>query len=155
MAEDTMRREYPSRPIVGVGILIRQGEEYLIIRRASEPDKGLWAIPGGLVEVGEGVKEAAAREAQEETGLEVEVTELLDVIDKIIRDDSGRIKYHFIIVDFMATPKGGVMKASSDALEARWVKKEEFEQYQLTETFKMFLEHIGLWPQKPSQSKEL
>jgi ADP-ribose pyrophosphatase YjhB (NUDIX family) len=148
MAEKAMRREYPSRPIVGVGILIREGEKYLIIRRASEPDKGLWAIPGGLVEVGEGVREAAAREAQEETSLEVEVTEILDVIDKIIRDDSGRIKYHFVIVDFIAMPKRGVMKASSDALEARWVKKEEFGQYQLTETFKLFLEHIGLWPKE-------
>jgi ADP-ribose pyrophosphatase YjhB (NUDIX family) len=139
-----MRREYPSRPLVGVGILIKKGEEYLLIKRASDPDKGLWAIPGGLVEVGEGIKDAAVREVQEETGLEVEVTELLDVIDKIDLDDTGRIKYHFVIVDFLAVPRGGVMKASSDALEAVWVKKEGFKQYPLTETFKMLLKHVGL-----------
>ena len=149
MSEDVMQREYPSRPIVGVGILMKQGDEYLLIKRASEPDKGLWAIPGGLVEVGEGVKDAAVREAQEETGLEVEVTELLDVIDKIVPDDSSRIRYHFIIVDFLAVPRGGVMKASSDALEAVWVKEDGFKQYPLTETFKTLLKHVSLWNEEP------
>lgn len=140
-----MRREYPFRPIVGVGILIKHGEEYLLIRRAAEPDRGLWTIPGGLVEVGERVKEAAVREAREETGLEVEIRDTLDVIDKIVRDEEDRVKYHFIIVDFLAVPKGGVMKASSDALEARWVRREEFRRYPLTETFKLLLRRIGLW----------
>lgn len=140
-----MRREYPFRPIVGVGILIKRGEEYLLIKRAAEPDRGLWTIPGGLVEVGERVKEAAVREAREETGLEVEIRETLDVIDKIVRDGEDRVKYHFIIVDFLAVPTGGKMKASSDALEARWVRREEFRQYPLTETFELLLRRIGLW----------
>lgn len=140
-----MGREYPFQPIVGVGILIKRGEEYLLIKRASEPDKGLWTIPGGLVEVGERVEEAAVREAREETGLEVEIRETLDVIDKIVRDGEDRIRYHFIIVDFLAVPKGGVMKASSDALDARWVRKEELRRYQLSETFKLLLRRIGLW----------
>ena len=141
----SMGREYPSHPLVGVGILIKHGEKYLLIRRAAEPDRGLWTIPGGLVEVGERVWEAAVREAREETGLEVEVREVLDVIDKIVRDEEGRVKYHFIIVDFLAVPKGGRMRASSDALEARWVRREEFKRYPLTETFKLLLEHISLW----------
>jgi len=140
-----MGREYPSHPLVGVGILIKNGEEYLLIRRAAEPDRGLWTIPGGLVEVGERVREAAVREAREETGLEVEVREVLDVIDKIVRDEEGRVKYHFIIVDFLAVPKGGRMRASSDALEARWVRREEFKRYPLTETFKLLLERVSLW----------
>ncbi|RJS89271.1 hypothetical protein DRO56_02845 [Candidatus Bathyarchaeota archaeon] len=140
-----MGREYPSHPLVGVGILIKHGEKYLLIRRAAEPDRGLWTIPGGLVEVGERVREAAVREAREETGLEVEVREVLDVIDKIVRDEEGRVKYHFIIVDFLAVPKGGRMRASSDALEARWVRREEFKRYPLTETFKLLLERVSLW----------
>lgn len=140
-----MRREYPSHPLVGVGVLIKRGEKYLLVRRAAEPDRGLWTIPGGLVEVGERVREAAAREAREETGLEVKVQEVLDVIDKIVRDEEGRVKYHFVIVYFLAVPRGGEMKASSDALEARWVGKEELRRYPLTETFKLLLEHIGLW----------
>jgi len=141
----SMGREYPSHPLVGVGILIKHGEKYLLIRRAAEPDRGLWTIPGGLVEVGERVREAAVREAREETGLEVEVREVLDVIDKIVRDEEGRVKYHFIIVDFLAVPKGGRMRASSDALEARWVRREEFKRYPLTETFKLLLERVSLW----------
>jgi len=143
-----MGREYPSHPLVGVGILIKHGEEYLLIRRAAEPDRGLWTIPGGLVEVGERVWEAAVREAREETGLEVEVREVLDVIDKIVRDEEGRVKYHFIIVDFLAVPKGGRMRASSDALEARWVRREEFKRYPLTETFKLLLERVSLWEEE-------
>ena len=143
-----MGREYPSHPLVGVGILIKNGEEYLLIRRAAEPDRGLWTMPGGLVEVGERVREAAVREAREETGLEVEVREVLDVIDKIVRDEEGRVKYHFIIVDFLAVPKGGRMRASSDALEARWVRREEFKRYPLTETFKLLLERVSLWEEE-------
>jgi len=144
-----MSREYPSKPIVGVGVLIKREEEYLLIKRASDPDKGLWTIPGGTVKVGEKIREAAVREVQEETGLEVEIGELLDVIDKIVYDEADRIKYHFVIVDFPAVPKGGTVKASSDALEAKWVRREEFRQYPLTETFKLLLKKIGLWNEEP------
>jgi len=144
-----MSREYPSKPIVGVGVLIKLGEEYLLIKRASDPDKGLWTIPGGTVKVGEKIREAALREVQEETGLEVEICEPIDVIDKIVYDEADRIKYHFVIVDFLAVPKGGIVKASSDALEAKWVRLEEFRQYPLTETFKFLLKKIALWNEEP------
>ena len=144
-----MSREYPSQPIVGVGVLIKRGGEYLLIKRASEPDRGLWTIPGGLVEVGESVREAAIREAREETGLEIEVLEILDIIDKIVRDEEGRSKYHFIIIDFLAVPIGGSLKASSDAVEARWVRREEFRLYPLTGTYKLLLRRIGIWNHKP------
>lgn len=139
-----MKREYPTRPVVGVGILIKKGRDYLFIKRASEPDKGMWTIPGGLIEVGETAREAAAREAIEETGLKVEIAQMLDVVDKIVLDDSSKVKYHFIVVYFLAFPQQGEMKPSSDASDARWLKREEFSKYLLTESFTKLLEDISL-----------
>ncbi len=95
--------------MVGVGILIQSDDRYLLIKRAAEPDAGLWTIPGGLVEVGERAKDAAVREALEETGLEVEVLEVLGVVDKIVPDEEGRVKYHFVIIDYLAETIRGVM----------------------------------------------
>jgi len=141
------RRLYPERPLIGVGVLIRDGDRYLLVRRAAEPDAGLWSIPGGLVELGERVEEAAVREALEETGLEVEIRDLLGVVDKIERDDAGRIRFHFVIVDYLAEVKGGSLKASSDALEARWVRAEEFPKYRLSPTLVELLRDIGLYPE--------
>jgi len=140
----SMERQYPTRPIVGVGILVKRDEEYLLIKRGSEPDKGMWTIPGGLVEIGETVREAAARETREETGLEVEVKDILDVLDKIALDDMNRVRYHFIVVYFLAVPSTGEVKPSSDALDAKWLRSHELTNYSLTESFKVLLEHIGL-----------
>src|SRR4030067_637782 len=100
-------RLYPERPIVGVGVLIEKDGRYLLIRRAADPDKGMWSVPGGLVEVGERVRDAALREALEETGLRVELVDRLGVVDKIMRDDEGRVRDHFIIVQFLARIVGG------------------------------------------------
>jgi 8-oxo-dGTP diphosphatase len=141
------RRLYPEKPIVGVGALIREGGRYLLIRRASEPDAGLWSIPGGLVEVGERAAEAAAREALEETGLEVEIVDVLGVVDKIVRDERSRVKYHFVIVDYVATPTGGSLKPSSDALDARWVKADELPSYELSPTLVELLKRVNLYPE--------
>ncbi|KYH38502.1 MAG: hypothetical protein AYL28_003480 [Candidatus Bathyarchaeota archaeon B23] len=131
---------------MGVGVLIREGDRYLLVRRAAEPDAGLWSIPGGLVEVGEGVKEAAVREAREETGLEVEILDLLGVVDKIVRDEGGRIRFHFVILDYLAEVRGGRLRASSDALEARWVRREELPQYRMSPTLVELLRRMGLYP---------
>lgn len=139
------RRLYPNRPIVGVGILIQRGKEYLIIKRASEPDKGLWSIPGGLVEVGEKAKDAAVREAKEETCLEIVVKKLIGVIDKIILDDEGNTKYHFIILDYLAEPIRGAMKPRDDALDAKWVKTKEFKKHNLTPTFVDLLRRLKIY----------
>ena len=117
-----------------------------MVRRAAEPDAGLWSIPGGLVEVGEGVKEAAVREAREETGLEVEILDLLGVVDKIVRDEGGRIRFHFVILDYLAEVRGGRLRASSDALEARWVRREELPQYRMSPTLVELLRRMGLYP---------
>ena len=140
------RRLYPERPLVGVGILIRRGDRYLLIKRAADPDAGLWSIPGGLVEVGERAADAAVREAREETGLDVEVVEILGVVDKIVRE-GGRVKFHFVIVDYLAEPRGGALQASSDALEAVWVKADEFPLYELSPTLIELLRRVNLYPE--------
>lgn len=138
------RRLYPKKPLVGVGILIRQGDKYLLIQRAAEPDKGLWSVPGGMIEIGERSTEAAVREVYEETGLVVEILRILDVIDKIIMDEN-KVKFHFVIVDYIAEYKRGTLKASSDALNARWVTAEEFRDYELSPTLMVLLKKIGLY----------
>ena len=139
-------RLYPERPMVGVGVLIEKDGRYLLIRRAADPDKGMWSVPGGLVEVGERVKDAAVREAMEETGLRVELVDRLGVVDKIMRDDDGRVRYHFIIVQFLARIVEGEVKAMDDALEARWAEPSEFRSYELTASLREFLKEIGLYP---------
>ena len=138
------RRVYPKKPLVGVGILIRQGDKYLLIQRAAEPDKGLWSVPGGMIEIGERSTEAAVREVYEETGLVVEILRILDVIDKIILDEN-KVKFHFVIVDYIAEYKSGKLKASSDALNARWVTVEKFRDYELSPTLIVLLKKIGLY----------
>ncbi|MFP3951597.1 MAG: NUDIX hydrolase [Candidatus Bathyarchaeia archaeon] len=138
------RRLYPKLPIVGVGILIQRGDEYLLIKRASEPDAGLWSIPGGLVEVGERVEEAARREAKEETGLDVHLISLLDVIDKIVYDEDDQIKYHFVILDYIAEPVSGTMAPRDDALEARWVHPKDLHRYELSPTLMELLESLNI-----------
>jgi len=140
------RRLYPERPVVGVGALIQDGDRYLLIKRAAEPDAGFWSVPGGLVEVGEKAEDAAVREAKEETGLDVEVVELLGVVDKIVRDEDSLIKFHFIIVDYLVRPKGGSLRAASDALEAIWVKAEEIPAYDLSPTLIPLLRRLSLYP---------
>lgn len=142
------RRLYPDRPLVGVGVLIHDGDRYLIVKRAAEPDAGLWSIPGGLVEVGERATYAATREAKEETGLDVEITDILGVVDKIVRDEASRIKYHFVIVDYLAEPRGGSVNAASDALEARWVKAEELPDYELSPTLVELLRRVSIYPER-------
>ncbi len=138
-------RLYPERPMVGVGALIRRRKEYLLIRRASEPDRGLWSIPGGIVELGEAVKAAAVREAEEETGLRVEIIEDLGVVDKIVRDDSGRVIYHFVIIDYLAEPVSGEMHHHDDALDAKWVHPRDFHEYQMSPTLIDLLRGMNLY----------
>jgi ADP-ribose pyrophosphatase len=139
------RRLYPQIPQVGVGILIQDEDKYLLIKRAAEPDAGLWTIPGGIVELGETAKDAAVREVYEETGLEIVILDLLDVVDKIITDDSNRIKYHFIIVDYLAKVYGGQLNPSSDATDARWVAVSDISKYQLSPTLLKLLKEKGLY----------
>ncbi len=140
------RRLYPEKPLVGVGVLIGDDDKYLLIKRAADPDRGLWSIPGGMVEIGEKAIDAARREAKEETNLDVEVIEVLDVVDKIVMDDESRVKFHFVIIDYLAELRGGTLNASSDALDARWVNREEFPLYELSPTLIQLLKSIDLYP---------
>lgn len=128
------RREYPSFPKVGVGGLVIDKDKLLLIKRAYEPSSGLWSIPGGLLEVGEELEEAVAREIEEETGIKVEVKELLGVFNFVIRDEAGKVKYHYVLIDFLAKPVGGKLRPSRETLDARWVSLKDIEKYSLTRT---------------------
>jgi len=135
-----LKRLYPSQPIVGVGAVVVCDGKILLEKRKNEPGKGKWSIPGGLVELGEGVEQTVIREVREETGLEVGKPEHVDVVDNVVRDENGEVKYHFVIIDYFVKLKGGTMKAMSDAEELRWVTFDEVEQYDLTKTFKVFFQ---------------
>ncbi len=135
-----VKRLYPDKPIVGVGAVIICDGKILIEKRKNEPGKGKWSIPGGLVELGESVEKTVIREVKEETGLDVEKPLLIDVVDNIVKEGSDEIKYHFVIIDFFLKLKGGLLKAGSDAEELRWVRLDEAEKYDLTKTFRQFLQ---------------
>jgi len=139
-------RVYPETPLVGVGAVVRADNKILLIRRANEPGKGLWSIPGGLVEVGETLRDAVAREVEEETGMKIEVGKLIDVVENIVRDEDGRVKFHYILVDFEAKPITGKMDIhpSPEALEARWFTPEEIRGIPITNTAKLLLRKLGI-----------
>jgi mutator protein MutT len=129
-----MKREYPDRPIVGVGAIVVDEGRALVVRRGKEPLKGHWSIPGGAVELGETLREAAAREAREETGLMVEAGEVLEVLDSIYRDPEGRTQFHYVLVDFVCRRLGGELCAASDVSEVRWITLEDLPGLQMTQT---------------------
>ncbi len=118
--------------MVGVGGVVIHRNRALLIRRGGEPLKGEWSIPGGLVELGEELAEGVRRELKEETGLEVEPLEVIDVFDRIMRE-GRRVRYHFVIVDYACRLKGGRLRPASDVLDARWVWREDLPQYHLTD----------------------
>jgi mutator protein MutT len=128
-----MNREYPEAPIVAVGVVVKRGREVLLVRRLNEPSRGRWSLPGGVVELGETIREAARREAQEECGLEVEPGEVLAVVDHIVRDEAGRIRFHYVLIDLLAEYVGGEPAAASDIGDARWVREEELAELDVTE----------------------
>jgi len=133
-----VKRLYPKQPIVGVGVVIIKDGKILLEKRKYEPGKGKWSIPGGLVELGENVEQTVIREVKEETGLDVEKPEHIDVVDNVVRDENGEVKYHFVIIDYFVKLKGGTLKAASDAEELKWVALNEVEKYDLTKTFWAF-----------------
>src|SRR5262245_12609674 len=126
-----MSRLFPERPIVGVGAVILEGDRVLLVRRAHEPLKGEWSLPGGAVELGETLAEALAREVREETGLEVRVGPVVEVLDRVHRAPDGRIEYHFVLVDYLCALAGGQLAAASDADGACWVPVDDLASYRL------------------------
>ena len=135
-----MKREYPKLPMVAVGAVVKKGSSIILVKRTHEPGKGFWSIPGGLVELGEPVKDAVKREVREETGLEVKIDKLIDVIDNIIYDRSRRLKFHYVLIDFLVHPVGGELQ---DASKTRWIKAGELSQYRITKTATKLLQEIG------------
>lgn len=120
-----LQREYPSSPLVGVGAVVVHESLVLLVQRGREPMKGRWSIPGGLIEIGEMLGDAVVREVREETGLEVEPVELIELLDRIHRDGE-RVRYHYVIADYLCRVTGGSLKAASDADAVRWVERAEW-----------------------------
>lgn len=135
-----MKRLYPNQPTVGVGALIISKGKILLEKRGNEPGRGKWSIPGGLIELGERAEQTVIREVKEETDLEVEKPELIDVVDNVVRDERGEIKYHFVIIDYLVKLKEGIAKAASDAEELKWVALNDVEKHDLTPTFRAFFQ---------------
>jgi 8-oxo-dGTP diphosphatase len=126
-------KSYPPRPVVGVGAVVLDARRVLLVKRAHEPLKGQWSLPGGRVELGETLQQAVAREVQEETGLDVDVGPIVDVLDRITRDEDGRVEHHYVLVDFVCRPSGGILSSASDADAAEWVPIEALEDYGVAE----------------------
>lgn len=127
-----MKRDYPQRPIAAVGIVVRRGDRLLLVRRGQAPSYGEWSLPGGAIELGEQASDAARREIREECGLDVAIVKVLDVVDRIVRDAAGRIRYHYVIIEFLADYHSGQLQAASDSAEARWVSAPELANYRLS-----------------------
>jgi ADP-ribose pyrophosphatase YjhB (NUDIX family) len=126
-------REYPDYPRVGVGAVILDGDRVLLIQRGGATLPGKWSIPGGLVELGETTREAVCREIGEECGLEIELVDVCGVLDRVVRDTEGRVRYHWALVDFLAVARGGTLCAGDDAADARWVALDEVTSYDTTD----------------------
>lgn len=127
-------REYPRQPMVGVGAIVFRNKEVLLVKRNKEPSKGFWSIPGGLVELGEDLREALKREVKEECGLEIKPRILLDVITAIHKDEDGKVKFHYVIVDYLAEWQGGKPFPGSDVEEIMWIPLADLDKYKVTES---------------------
>ncbi len=126
-------REYPAAPRVGVGVILRRGDEVLLVRRGRPPARGAWSLPGGGQELGETAEAAARRELLEETGLRCGALRLIAHVDSIHRDAEGRIQYHYTILDFAGIYTGGEAVAGDDVVDVAWVRRDDFDRYDLWE----------------------
>lgn len=135
-----MRRLYPDGPIVSIGAIIMQNGKILLEKRKNDPGRDKWSIPGGIVELGENPEQTVIREVHEETGLVVDSPELIDVVNSVSLDESGKVKYHFVIVDYFVKLRSGTARAASDAAKLEWVRLDEVEQRDLTKSFRDFFE---------------
>jgi 8-oxo-dGTP diphosphatase len=120
-----MKREYPDTPLVGVGAIIIEDGRVVLVKRGHAPLQGKWSIPGGVLEVGETLRKAVVREAREETGLTIEPGELLGVFERVVPDEQGRMRYHYVLIDFLCRSVAGALIAADDAEEARWFRRDE------------------------------
>lgn len=137
-----MGREYPRTPIPGVAAVVFSGDAVLLVRRGNEPSRGRWGLPGGVVELGETVEEAVVREVREETGLEVRPLKLVTVFDSIVRDPDGRVRFHYVLCEYLSEAIGGALHANSDVLEARWVPLDELNSLDISAGTRRFIERV-------------
>jgi 8-oxo-dGTP diphosphatase len=130
----TSGREYPDRPLVGVGGVVISEGKALLIKRGGPPLEGQWSIPGGMLELGETLRDGVRRELMEETGLEVRVGDVVEVFERIFPGEAGRIRYHFVIHDFLCEVVTGEARAASDVTDVAWASADELAKYEMTET---------------------
>lgn len=126
-------RRYPAHPLLGVGAIIFRRDAILLVERGQEPLKGYWSLPGGLVESGELLKDAIAREVREETGLRVKGSSMFELFERIMRDAAGRAEYHYVLADFVCTVEAGEPVAADDVSRAEWVKRSRLKDYRVTD----------------------
>lgn len=143
-------REYPENPVPAVGIVILNGDRVLLIQRANEPGRGQWSVPGGAIELGETIQEAAQREAREECGLEVEAGEPLSLYDLIQRDEDGRIRFHYLLIHLAACYQGGEPRPASDALAAGWFTEAELGTLEMPERVRQVIREAWRRPRPGS-----
>ena len=129
----SISRHYPDRPVLGVGALIIENNRILLVERAGEPLKGWWSLPGGGVETGETLEQAARREIREETGLEVGELQFLEIFERIMPDGEGKTEYHYVLVDYICHPAGGTLQAGDDAGRVEWFTESELAALRITE----------------------
>jgi 8-oxo-dGTP diphosphatase len=132
-SKDVSKRQYPDRPFLGVGALIFHDDRILLVERGKEPHKGLWSLPGGVVEVGETLEEAIRREVHEETGLAIDIVGVIEIFQRIIRDAEGRPEYHYVLIDYLCRTTDPDARAASDAAGVAWVRRQDLDQYRITE----------------------
>jgi 8-oxo-dGTP diphosphatase len=126
-------RRYPANPIPGVGAIIIEGQRILLVERGREPLAGYWSLPGGVLEVGELLEQAVKREVLEETGLVIEPGPVVEIFERIIRDDTGAVEYHYVLVDYLCKVVGGTLMAADDARGVAWIERSRLADYRITE----------------------
>lgn len=151
---------YPDRPIVGVGaVVLDEGGRVLLVKRANEPLKGEWSLPGGAVDVGETLDHAIRREVKEETSVEIDVGPIVDVLDRIRYDEDGRVRFHYVLVDFLCRPCGGALQCATDAEDAAWADAADLRRYQVAAATMRVIEKAAArasigWSPRPAQESE-
>jgi 8-oxo-dGTP diphosphatase len=128
-----VNRRYPAHPLLGVGALIFHRDSILLVERARDPLKGQWSLPGGLVEPGELLAQAVAREVREETGLAIKPLEIFEIFERIIPDDANRPEYHYVLIDYLCKVVSGELRAADDVSQVRWVRRRSLNDYHITE----------------------